>query len=361
MKILHIINNLQGGGAEKLLSELVPIQNRDASSCLLILNNNDPRFYEALNGKGVNIDVLSGRKFSVKHLFDIRRFIRGNNFDVIHVHLFPCLYYVALSTIFMQIPLIYTEHSTNNRRRRYKIFKIIERHIYKKYTKIICISEHVKINLIRHLDSYNFSNKIECISNGILLPSDTEIVARNLVCKKKINLIMVGRFEQQKDHETVIRAMKLLSSNIELYFAGTGSMEVACKDLVKREGLSSRVHFLGFRNDINKILSKMDISILSSHWEGFGLAAVESMALGIPTIGSDVPGLYDVLNSGGLVFEKGNEFDLVEKIKALISSTGFYEEVSRRGVLKSKEYDMETVARKYIDLYHGTIKSKQLC
>ncbi|MCH5719945.1 glycosyltransferase [Niabella hibiscisoli] len=70
---------------------------------------------------------------------------------------------------------------------------------------------------------------------------------------------------------------------------------------------------MGQRGDVYQLIKMCDLAILSSHWEGFGLSAVEAMACGVPLIASNVSGLSQVVADGGLTFEKGNEKDLVKK------------------------------------------------
>lgn len=361
MKILHVINNLQGGGAEKMLSELLPKQkicNHDVY--LLLLNNKKPKFLQTLIDKNIKIKILDESKNFFTKLLSIRKLIKSNNFDIIHVHLFPSLYYIALATFGLNTSLIYTEHNTLNRRRKYKIFKYIERIIYNRYDKIICISEQTKLNLQNHLDNSNIKKKIICISNGIILPEiEGNLPQKDLSNQKDVKLIMIGRFEKQKDQTTLIKSAKYLPKNVKIYFAGTGSLESKCKKLTAEEKLTERIHFLGFQNDIISVLKQMDIAVLSSNWEGFGLSAVESMALGIPTIGSDVPGLSEVLNNGGILFEKGNEIKLAEKINKLIYDHEFYLEISKKGFNKAKQYDINKMNSEYIKIYKETIKIKK--
>jgi glycosyltransferase involved in cell wall biosynthesis len=93
-----------------------------------------------------------------------------------------------------------------------------------------------------------------------------------------------------------------------------------------------------------------DFSVLSSHWEGFGLAAAESMACGIPTIASDVDGLAQVVKGGGLLFEKGNENDLKDKIQMLASRDQYVLYV-KSGADKAEKYNIDNMVRKQKELY----------
>ncbi|WP_236974817.1 glycosyltransferase family 4 protein [Membranihabitans maritimus] len=349
MKILQLINNLNGGGAEKLVYDLVKLLNNKTQIEVALLNNKGDRYSKKLIDQGINVTILGKKKYSVKTILSLIRLIRKNNFDVVHVHLFPSLYYGALLSIFFNCRFIFTEHSTSNKRRNLFLFRLLDAIAYGQYNSITCISQATKSNLIKFLYWVDES-KIKIISNGIFLPSNAIPIVLNKT-KKTIKLIMIGRFEYPKDQETIIKALKHLPSRIEIFFAGSGIREKDCKKLSITEGLDQRIHFLGFVEDVNSLLIKMDIAVLSSHYEGFGLAAVESMALGIPTIVSNVPGLVNVVGKGGIVFEPGNEIDLANKIKQLINSQSLYNHISIEGINQAKQYDINTIVENYLNLY----------
>ena len=119
--------------------------------------------------------------------------------------------------------------------------------------------------------------------------------------------MMTGRFSKAKDHTTLVKSLKLLPYNYKLLLVGEGELKKNIEILIKKINLENRVIFLGFRNDIPELMKTVDINILSSNWEGFGLVAVEGMASGRPFIGSDVDGMNDVIRGGGILFEKGSE------------------------------------------------------
>ena len=90
---------------------------------------------------------------------------------------------------------------------------------------------------------------------------------------------------------------------------------------------------------------------MSSNWEGFGLAAVESMALGIPTIGSDVEGLKEVLNNGGLIFQRGDYEELTKLIFDLTKDKEKYQKISNQGIEKSKLYSLDNFVKEHLKVY----------
>lgn len=172
-----------------------------------------------------------------------------------------------------------------------------------------------------------------------------------MIDKLKKIVIQISAFRNQKDQETLIKAMQYCSENVILWLVGDGENRMKCENLVKELNLSERIIFLGIRTDIPQLLRNTDIVVLSSHWEGFGLAIVEGMATNLPVIASDVPGLRDIVNGAGLLFPVGDEKILAEKINSLISDKDFYERTAKACFERAKQYDINVMVEQYIELY----------
>lgn len=368
MNILHVINNLGSGGAEKLIEDTLPILNQynNIRIDLLILTGNDNVFDEELKNSGINIyNLESSNIYNPINVFKIRKFFKNNNYHLIHMHLFPTFYWVTIANILNfknKVPLVMTEHSTYNRRRKYKLLKIFDKFIYNQIEKIISISKDTQLNLKEWLDINKDNDKFEIINNGI----NTEKFKNAKSYKKRdllkgyssgdVIITMVGRFSEQKDQKTIIKAIKKLPSNFHLILVGQGDLKSDCKNLVENLQINNRVHFLGFRKDIDKIMKTSDIIVLSSKWEGFGLVAVEGMAARKPLIASNVSGLKEIVKGAGLLFEAGNANDLVKLIEKLNSDQKFYNEITEKCFARAKKYDLNDMVKKEIDIYKDLIK-----
>jgi|SRR5690625_684002 len=364
MKILHIISGLGSGGAQKLLEDLLPIMSAqgDNKIDLLVLNDKNRKFDKKLIASGIKIHAINlNSQYNPLNIFYIIKFLKNNKYDIAHVHLFPTVYWVSLASRFIKKNrpiLVYTEHSTHNRRREKRIFKYIDTFMYSMYDKIISISNKTEKYLLDWLNvSEERNNKFQVIYNGVDIK---KFLTANPYSKKKIKtffedndylLCMVGRFSKQKDQMTVIRAMSKLSNNYHLLLIGEGKLLGQCKELVENMGLNDRVHFLGFRSDIERIYKTVDLIILSSHWEGFGLAAVEGMASGKPVIASRVDGLSEVVEGAGVLFNKGDFDDLAYLINNIIHDRHRYEEIANKSSKRSELYSIKDMANKYLKVY----------
>ena len=366
MRVLHIIGGLGSGGAQKLVEDSVPVMNQleNIEVEVLLLNDSSNVFDKKLKENKIKISVVPLRKpRSPINIFFIRNHIVRGNYDIVHVHLFPTNYWASIASklIIKNKPkFITTEHSTHNRRRDRWYFRNIDRLVYSNYDKVFSISEQTQNNLLNWLGvKGEKSNKFIVIENGIdvsrfvnAIPYKKNEVVNGLR-ETDILLCMGGRFSIQKDQATIIKAMKNLPSHIHLLLIGEGELKFECEQLAKKLGVSDRVHFLGFRYDVDRIFKSVDIVVLSSHWEGFGLAAVEGMAAGKPVIASAVQGLREVVEGAGRLFPRGNSSALSEIVKSLINNKDEYTKIKQASRDKADLFHIDKMVKEYVKEYNS--------
>ncbi len=351
MKLLYIINSLGTGGAEKLLVDMIPIVEKKGIQVeLLILQKTNSFFEQEVVQSNIKIHYSSNSLYSPKNILLIRNLAK--KFDLVHVHLFPSQYWAAFS--FSKTPMIITEHCTTNKRRK-KVYQLIERLTYGRYEKIISISQKADDSIQKWL---GFSkNKFAMIENGInletfnnALPITIETIPPH--CKK---IIMVGRFNATKDQPTAIKAMSVLQENVHLLLVGDGNLRNSCEELAKTLKVDHRVHFLGLRKDVPQLLKSCDINLISSHSEGLSISSLECLASGKPLITSDVNGLREVNKGAGLLFEDTNFHELANCVNQLLGDVDFYNLVSKRGLQRAMEYNINRTVDQHVKLYNQLV------
>ncbi|MGV0936468.1 glycosyltransferase [Empedobacter falsenii] len=355
MRVLQVIDSLSIGGAEKLIVETVPLLvTKGYKVDVVLLNGKKTHLYKDLEALNCCTIFTLGTSF-YNPIYIIKLIPFFYKYDVVHVHLFPAQYFAAIARLFCfkKVKLFFTEHNTSNRRLENKRLRVIENLIYACYDKIICITNEVKIALKEKLNLND--DKLLVIENGVNINNvNTSIKYNrelfNFSLKDKI-LIMVAGFREQKDQDTIIKALKFLPEDYKLLLVGDGARRPILEDLVVTLQLQDRVTFLGIRNDVYALMKMCDIAILSSHWEGFGLVAVEAMASGIPLIASNVKGLAQVVEGGGLLFEPSNVEDLISKISEL-NDSNLYQQTINNCLEKSKQYDINIMIDNLLNLYN---------
>ena len=360
MKLLLVINNLNLGGAEKLVSLLAPrFVDRGIETSELVLERTESVLESSLQESGVVVmDTGPMSLYSVGQVPALARRIAQGRYDVVHVHLFPAQLWSGLATIFSaDPPLVTTEHSTYNRRRK-PYFRPADRFNYSRYRRIICVSDVVASEMTKWLPST--SKKIVVIPNGIALSPIRDaqpLEPQEIGIDTRPAILCVGRFVPEKDHMTLIRAFATLDRGI-LILAGDGPTKRDMEALATMLGVSKRVRFLGFRTDIPRLLKSADVFVQPSRWEGLSLSLLEAMAAGLPIIASTAPGVSDSVGEAGLLFEQANTVALAKRLTEVTQSDTLRTGLRGRSLRRSLDYDIEGTADKYAALYHEIVSGR---
>lgn len=353
MRILHIITSLHTGGAEKLIVDLIPrLRKLGHSVDVVLFDGSDTPFKQQLSASGIKIIELnkSGSVYNPLHIFRLIPIIR--QYDIVHTHNTAPQLFTAIASLFSKATLITTEHNTTNRRRDWWWYKPIDRFMYNQYKEVICISDQAEENLRNYIGKCRAN--ITTIYNGVDVqkyatahPSnDLNKIAPN--CKK---IIMVAGFRYQKDQDTLIRATALLPQNFHTFFVGDGERRELCENLSISEGVTDRVHFMGIRMDVPKLLKAADYVVMSSHWEGLSLASIEGMSVGKPFLASDVDGLHEMTINAGILFRHQNAAQLAEEIMILDENPSKYQQIAQQCADKAKLFDISIMSEKYNNVY----------
>ena len=356
MKILHSITSLNIGGAEKLMVDLLPrLKQRGAEVELLVFVGNRTMFYDQLEREGIKITAFAekGSVYNPLHLVRLYRFLKKNRFDVIHTHNTAPQIFAALVAVLCSVVLCTTEHTTSNRRRDWKWYRLIDKWMYSIYRRVICISDAAEKNLREYLECCDDDPKYLTIYNGV----DVDRFAKaqpllNYKTTKKV-VTMVAGFRYQKDQDTLIRAMHHLpKEEYELWLVGDGERRGELENLVATLGLTGQVKFWGIRGDVPSLLKSSDVVVMSSHFEGLSLSNIEGMSVGKPFIASDVDGLHEMTTGAGLLFTHGDDKQLAELIAQVTTDKELYDRVAAQCQARARQYDISRMADGYMGVYN---------
>lgn len=358
-KILFIINELIPGGASQLVADIAGQLSKRPDYSVGILTfrpSHDSAIYRLIREiPSIKLFDLSGRSWLNPALWlSVRKIIK--EYDLVHANLFPGGYLAAVSSAFTGKPVVYTEHSTHNRRRNKRWLRPLEQWVYSRFRSIIAISPSTSQELCAWLRRRKLRDKTTVIYNGVNLrrfhwndnPSDCE----TLYGRTGKPILMVSRFTESKDHASLIKAIPYLhDKDAYVAFAGDGATMEAMKELSRSCKVTDRVLFLGARSDIPALMQSAVVGVQASNWEGFGLTAIEMMASGLPVVASDVPGLRDVVDGAGMLFEKGNEKALAKCLNLIIGHCDIHEDLRKKGEERALQYDIETTIAAHDALY----------
>ncbi len=176
---------------------------------------------------------------------------------------------------------------------------------------------------------------------------------------------IVGRLVPVKDHPTLFHAVRLLGEenrSPHLIVVGDGEQREGLEQLAHRLGLAGRIHFLGWRNDLEAILGELDVVICSSRNEGTPVALIEAMAAGIPVLSTDVGGVGDLIDHGqtGWLVPPGNPAALAQGLRELMADPELRARLaaSARPVALG-QHDVKGLVHRMEALYTAVLATKQ--
>ena len=170
----------------------------------------------------------------------------------------------------------------------------------------------------------------------------------------KFAIVMVAGFREQKDQDTLIRAVSRLPKELfELWLVGDGTRRHDLESLTEGLGMKDNVRFLGVRMDVPNILKAADVVVMSSHWEGLSLSNIEGMSVGKPFVASDVNGLKEVTEGYGILFPHGDADALANIILQLSEDKAYYQEVANRCYDRARQFDIGKMVEAYNEIYEG--------
>lgn len=365
-KILFIIPTLRiGGGAERVVS---------------LLTTNLSEKYEIhiitfFHFK--NLYPFKGKYYSLKEnlffgrilfrIFKLYKMIRAISPDIIISFLeFSSTWTSFVKIIFnIKIPLIVSVRSNPNRYNVGSIiyYKFIIKFLYplKIIDAIIPVSNEIKKILIT--DYGIDKNKLITIHNGIDIElinqkakeeifDYTEIFNNN----NSIKFITVGSLSEVKGHKYLIKAFSKVVTEIpnsKLIIIGEGLLRKELEMLIEKESLKDKIILLGLKKNPYKYLSKANIFVLTSLFEGFPNVLIEAMALGLPIISTNCKtGPKEILQNGknGVLVKTKDSEDLAKKMINLAKDNNTLRKLSKKSLQRIKSFRIQKILKLWLEV-----------
>lgn len=309
---------------------------------------------------GVNLEIL--HSMNIKHYIigdledkspmkiietcrKIKRIVADEHITIIHTHHRMAAFYVRLTGLYKYCKFINTSHNTFLNRR------ILTRFAYKKAALIAC-GEMVKKNLT---DVFGLTD-VTVIHNAVR-PFNGEVTTEKTFedakAEGKFLIGNVGRLSEQKGMEYFIRAIPsvlAMHPDTQFYIIGAGEDE----DKLKEMGIGLPVTFMGYRNDIQNLMSQLDLIVLSSLWEGFPLTPIEAFSVGKTIVATGVDGTLEIVKDkeNGVLIEPKNSDAISKKVNWLIEHPDELKRMEKRARESfENEFSFDILAQSYADYY----------
>jgi len=293
--------------------------------------------------------------------------ILDNKFDVIHSNLNAGIVFVSNLTSSLGIPIIATLHGQSvagmRKRscsgwltspvaswRRERLNKALE-----KADKVTAVSQ-AEISIVEDCD-IPLKGRAVVIPNGVNVAEIQSFSSSVMPLKGKFNLLFPGGARFVKGGDLVIEALskvKIETSGMHIYMAGDVPRSHYLHKLVAANGLDEQVTFTGFLGirEYRRLLNSVDLVVMPSREESFGIVFLEAMALGKPVIGGDTGGIPEVVQNGrnGILVKPEPE-QIAEAIIRLYRNKDLRQEMSQNNLTDVASFDWTSIVQQYINLY----------
>ena len=355
MKILYVITGLGLGGAEKVVADL--------ADQMTLLGHNVKIAY--LTGEvlvkpvSLNIEIIPLHLNSAKDFVSASRkyqkLVKSFCPNIVHAHMVHANIFTRLNRTLCPIPkLICTAHNSNEGGKARMLAYRITNHLSDINTNV---SQEATDSLISK-GAFNKTN-VMTVYNGIDLSKFEKSFNSEVLDQNVINLISVGRFNDQKDYPNLINAFaelkKNITMNIRLTIVGDGELRPRIEALIKQLDLDNDITLLGIRSDIPELLSQANIFVLASKHEGFGLVIAEAMACECYVVATDSGGVSEVMGDTGQLVSIKDSHALA---KALEKAIALNKENRANNNKKARDrveqlFSLEASVQKWLALYEA--------
>ena len=296
-----------------------------------------------------------------KAIDEIRKIIRAEKIDLIHINT-SWTYVGAAAAKKEGIPYVwhFRELLKEGQNRRI-LFKRQGYSLIRGAEKIVAVSQYVYDHIKKDIKCRD--NQLVVIPEG--LDENQYCCQRSILNKKAVNILDVGRLNEEKGQIQLVKAAKLLSDRhykIEIVGSDEGDEGYAdfLKEIAKKDGTANEIIFCGKTDNTTQYYNKADIFVMSATADAFGRTTVEAMMAGCLVIGANAGATPELLNNGeyGFLYEPYDSADLAEKIKYVINNRQRAREIATAGQRYALEnftaaINAENVANLYKSIRHN--------
>lgn len=351
MKILHVINNLNRGGAETLLLKIIPMMKQNTNWDISVVIIEDVTYLLPLfEAAGIKVHILPilHKKLFIQ-IYELTVFMRKMKPDLVHTHLIYGDTRGQLSAFLAGVKSrVLTLH--NMELPTTKGSEILTKLSSFLAKKIITVSESIQeYHVVPNI--YDVK-KMETIYNFPSFKAESTMVKGQI--GNPIKLVQVARLKPQKAQNVLIDAVAELNQigiNCVLNIYGTGELQEELEEQIERLALKN-VFLNGLTERVEEKLLDSDLFISSSLWEGFNMGLVEALSVGLPVIATDLPPHREILTKNrdySFLVSPGSSVEIVEAVKKVVSMN--YSGLCKTSCELAKEFSIEKFMEDHVALY----------
>jgi glycosyltransferase involved in cell wall biosynthesis len=366
MNITHVVENLNRGGLERMVLDLVQLQQQQGHQCQVVCVYETGALAHELDAAGIPVVACNkGRGIDLRALARARWAIDRHETDVLHTHNAVAHYQAVLASCGLDVlRILNTRHGMGAGQRTGRK-EWLYRRALSRTDIVVTVCEAARRNGVSRGMLPLTMTRV--VPNGIAVdrftPASNDMrhqLLRMLGLDENAFLIgNVGRLNWTKDQMGLIRAFRQIHNqhpHAALLLIGDGELRTDLEAFAEQESVRGAVHFLGDRNDVRDLLQGLDLFVLSSASEGYSMALLEACAVALPIIATDVGGNGEIIQSGqtGQLVPAGDPDALAEAMLLLLREphrASSYGRAARDWV--EQHGSLEAMADRYERLYQA--------
>lgn len=366
IKLMHVISNLETGGAQVLLGQLIEQLHKEGTYQQVVVTFKPGNYQATMVSLGVPIIIITGSVSTYDPVFFMRfaRVVVQERPDCMHSVLWAANFVSRLVAWYYKIPLVQSLH--NNLDQNGYVRRTLDRLFSFYKTPVVAVSD----GIVRSLDTYApwmKKHALVVIKNGLALQdleqkssAHTVTHAELGLSEKHVVIGSVGRFEAVKNYALLLTAFALLYDEYpqaRLVLVGYGSQEQFLRKRAFDLGISSRVVFV-INQPGYKYYRLFDLFTLSSYKEGISLALLEAMGLGRPVVITNCEYEHDVVQHerNGLIVPSNDPQALADALAFYIKKPEVAAAYGAQALCTVRDsFDSTYMTEKYSYLYKKTI------
>jgi glycosyltransferase involved in cell wall biosynthesis len=367
IRILHIITGSSIAGAENVVLTLAKGMKDSQFESEICTLSPEGELHKKAQQIGIKAYALGYKSILSLPKVVIKLFILlyKKNYYIINTHLSQAGVIGIIVGRLVRIPcIIETRHYSDY---MYKYGNKIKQWLDKKtvnMTNHVIVVSNAGKEILKKIEGIK-EEKINVIYNGIDISKFSSNhrtqIRKQLGIDNNIVLTFTATFHPSKGHKYLLESVGMLKKNypnVVLLLIGDGVLRSNLGALTKQLNIEDNVRFLGYRTDIPDILSATDIYVHSSVEEGFGIAIIEAMAVGLPVVATNVGGIPEIITNGenGILVPPENPHALAEAIIDLIEHTEQRKILAEKGRQHvTANFTDEIMVKKYMEVYNNVI------